>query len=405
MPLKHIKQLEQKYLLGTYNRHDILVERGNGPYLIDRNNKRYLDLLAGIGVNTLGYNHPKITRLLRKLIKRPLHISNLLYHEHQGQLAERLARLSGLDRSFFTNSGTESVEGCIKFARVFANISEPAKRKFKILAVEGAFHGRTLGALSATYEPRHRKPFEPLVPGYDFVKFNDLDDLTNQFSDEVAAVILEPIQGENGVRLISEEFYKHARQLTTDSGAALIVDEVQCGLGRTGRWFAFHKFARPDGPREALPDLISIAKPLGGGVPMGAVLLKEEIAQTIEVGTHGTTFGGGPLACRISIETLKVIENEAILEHVRQVGAHFRLQLDELISLPVIKEIRSDGLILAVELTIPARPVVERLIEAGFITNATRNTILRLLPPFIITKKQVDKFIQALNFVLENQSK
>ena len=405
MPLTHIKQLEQRYLLGTYNRYDILVERGSGAYLIDRKNKRYLDLLAGIGVNALGYNHPRIIRLLRKQIKRPLHVSNFLYHEHQGRLAEKLVKLSGLDRAFFTNSGTESVEGCIKFARVFANQSEPARRKYRILAVEGAFHGRTLGALSATYEPKYRTPFEPLVPGYDFVKFNDPDDLENKFSDEVAAVILETVQGEGGIRPISEEFYRRARKLTRAAGAALIADEVQCGLGRTGRWFAFHKFAAPDGPREALPDLISIAKPLGGGIPLGAVLLSEEVARTIEVGTHGTTFGGGPLACRVSLETLKVIQEEGILKHVQEVGVHFRQRLDELEGLPVVKEVRGDGLMLAVELTTPARPIVERLIEAGFITNATRGTVIRLLPPLIIKKKQIDRFIEALRSVLESESK
>jgi acetylornithine/N-succinyldiaminopimelate aminotransferase len=370
MPLKHIKQLEQQYLLGTYKRYDILIERGSGAYLIDRNNKRYLDLLSGMGVNALGYNHPRIIRLLRKQIKRPLHVSNFLYHEHQGRLGEKLAKLSGLDRAFFTNSGAESVEGSIKFARVFANASKPATRKYKILAVEGAFHGRTLGALSATYEPRYREPFEPLVPGFDFVKFNDPDDLENQFSDEVAAVILETVQGEGGVRPISEDFYNRARRLTRGTGAALIADEVQCGLGRTGRWFAFHKFAPPDGPREALPDLVSMAKPLGGGVPMGAVLLKE-----------------------------------GILEQVQEVGGYFRQRLEELQGLPEVNEVRGDGLMLAVELTIPARPIVERLIEAGFITNATRDTVVRLLPPLIIKKKQVVKFTEALRMVLENESK
>jgi acetylornithine/N-succinyldiaminopimelate aminotransferase len=391
MPLKHIKQLEEKYLLQTYSRYDILIERGSGAYLIDRNNKRYLDLLAGIGVNALGYNHPGIIRLLRKQIKRPIHVSNLLYHEHQGLLAKKLVEISGLDRAFFTNSGAESVEGCIKFARVFANASGPTKPRTKVLAVEGAFHGRTLGALSATYEPRYRTPFEPLVPGFEFVKFNDPDDLEQKFSDEVAAVILETIQGEGGVRPISEEFYNRARKLTRDAGAALITDEVQCGLGRTGRWFAFHKFAPPDGPPEALPDLIAIAKPLGGGVPMGSVLLKEEVAKTIEVGTHGTTFGGGPLACRLSL----------LLDQVQEVGAYFRQRLEELTELPVVSEVRGDGLMLAVELTVPAKPIVQQLIDAGFITNATRQTVLRLLPPLILRKKQVDKFLVALRVVLE----
>ena len=205
MPLSHIKQLEEKYILQTYKRYDVLIERGSGAYLFDRNNKRYLDLLGGIGVNALGYNHARMLRVLRKQIKRPLHVSNLLYHEHQGRLAKRLAEISGLDRVFFANSGTESVEGCLKFARAFAhaNAREGATPKHRVLAVEGAFHGRSFGSLSATYEPAHREPFEPLVPGFDFVKFNDVKDLERRFSADVCAVILEAVQGEGGIRPVS----------------------------------------------------------------------------------------------------------------------------------------------------------------------------------------------------------
>ena len=396
MPLKNVQKLERQYLLGTYNRYDILVDRGSGSYIIDRNNKRYLDLLAGIGVNALGYNHPRIVRLLRKQIKRPLHVSNLLYHEYTGRLAQKLAGISGLDRAFFTNSGAESVESALKFARVFSNATGPEPRKYRILALEGAFHGRTMGALSATHTENYREPFAPLLPGFDFVRFNDPRDLERRFSDDVAAVVFETVQGDGGVRTVSEEFYRRARELTREAGAALIADEVQCGLGRTGRWFAVHKFAPPEGPREELPDLISIAKPLGGGIPMGAVLLKEEVAQTIRAGTHGTTFGGGPLACRVSLETLKVIEDEGLLEHVRETGAHFKERLGSLLDLPAVVEVRGEGLMLALELNIPARPVVERLIEAGFIANSTQETVLRFLPPLVIRNKQIDTFVRAL---------
>lgn len=401
MPLKNIRKLEEQFLVGTYNRYPILVDRGSGPYLIDKNNKRYLDMLAGIGVNALGYNHPRIVRVLRKQIKRPLHISNLLYHEYAGRLAEKLVRLSGLDRAFFTNSGAESVEGALKFARVATNAAGTSPRKYRILAVEGAFHGRTMGSLSATWESKYRTPFAPLVPGFEFVRFDDTDDLEQKFSGDVAAVILEAVQGEGGVRPISQEFYTRARQLTRDSGAVLVADEVQCGLGRTGRWFAFHRFTGPDGPRDVMPDLVTVAKPLGGGLPMGAVLLTEAVAGTIHAGTHGTTFGGGPLACRVSLETLRVIEDEGLLDHVREVGAHFRSELEALAGLPVVREVRGDGLMLAVELAIPARPVVERLIEAGFIANATRETVLRFLPPLVIRPKQIDKFVRALRAELE----
>jgi len=395
MPLHHVKQLEERYLLGTYNRYDILIDRGSGPYLIDRHNKRYLDLLAGIGVNALGYNHPRVLRILRKQIKRPLHISNLLYHEYQGRLAERLASISGLDRVFFTNSGTESVEGCLKLARMFANRESPSPRRYRVLALEGSFHGRTLGSLSATWEPRYREPFEPLVPGFEFVRFNDPDDLERLFSDEVAAVILETLQGEGGIRPLSEAFYRRARLLTRESGAALIADEVQCGLGRTGRWLAVHKFASPE-DRDELPDLVSLAKPLGGGIPLGAVVMKEEVARSFGPGLHGSTFGGGPLACRLSLEVLSIIEDEGLLKHACEVGLRFRERLEELTTLPGVEEVRGDGLMVGVQMSRPCRPLVERLIQRGFIANCTRQTVLRLLPPLNIQMKQLDKFAGVL---------
>ena len=402
MALKNIKALEGEYLLGTYNRYDVLVDRGSGAYLIDRSNKRYLDLIAGIGVNALGYNHPRMIRVLRKQIKRPLHVSNLLYHEYQGRLAQKLAMLSGMDRVFFSNSGAESIEGAIKFARVAANADGTGPRRYGILCLEGAFHGRTMGALSATYEAKYRTPFEPLVDGFEFVRFDDVADLDQKLTGDVAAVIVETVQGESGVRPISEDFYRAARRLTRERGAFLVADEIQCGLARTGRWLDHPRFASPDRDRDDLPDMVTIAKPLGGGLPMGSVLLKEDVARHVEAGTHGTTFGGGPLACRLSLEMLKTIEDEGILEHVRSVGSHFRQRLDDLTGLPVVVEARGEGLMLALELTIPGRGVVDQLLEAGFIANVTRGNVLRFLPPLIIREKQIDKFITALRGILEN---
>jgi acetylornithine aminotransferase/acetylornithine/N-succinyldiaminopimelate aminotransferase len=401
MRLDDVKQLEERHLLGTYGRYEILVDRGRGPFLFDRQNRRYLDLLAGIGVNALGYNHPRILRVLRKQIKRPIHTSNLLYHEYQGRLAERLARISGLDRVFFTNSGAESVEACLKLARVYANRKGPAVRRHRILAVEGAFHGRTFGALSATWEPRYREPFEPLVPGFEFVRFDDPDDLTRRFGDDVAAIILETIQGEGGVRPVSEEFYRRARALTRDHGAALIADEVQSGLGRTGRWLAVHRFA-PPGDRRELPDLIPVAKPLGGGFPLGAALMKEEVAESFGRGLHGSTFGGGPLACRVSLEMLRVIEEDGLLEHVREVGASLRTQLAALTDIEGVEEVRGDGLMLGLRMTEPCRPLVDRLLTQGYIANCTQQTVLRLLPPLVIRKEQTDRFVGVLRRLLED---
>jgi len=402
MQLTHVKELESKYVLGTYARYDVLIERGSGATLIDRSNKRYLDLLAGIGVNALGYNHPRVKQMLRKQIKRPLHISNLFYHEYQGRLAEKLCTLSGLDRAFFCNSGTESIEACLKFSRAWGGRagSSGGKKKFRILALENSFHGRTFGALSATSTAKYREPFEPLVPGFEFVKFNDVDDLERKLTDDVCAVLIETLQGEGGVRPISEAFYRAARKLTAERGALLIADEIQCGLGRTGEWFAFHQFVGA-AERPLLPDLVSCAKPLGLGIPLGAVLLKEHVASAINAGEHGTTFGGGPLACRASLEYFKTIEEDNLMEYVRKTGEYFKGRLDELAGLSVVKEVRGRGLMLAVDLNVPGKDVVKRLLEQGFIINCTHETVLRFLPPFVITTKQIDKFVKALKAILE----
>jgi predicted acetylornithine/succinylornithine family transaminase len=396
MQLAHVKELEKKYLLGTYSRYELLVDRGTGAYLIDKSNKRYLDMLAGIAVNALGYNHPRIKQVLRKQIKRPLHVSNLIYHEYQGRLAEKLCQVSGLDRAFFTNSGTESIEACLKFARAYA------RPKFRVLSLDNSFHGRTFGALSATGQKQYREQFEPLVPGFDFVKFDDVEDLERKFTDDVCAILIETIQGEGGIHPISEKFYRAARALTKKKGAALISDEIQCGLGRTGRWFGFHRFISPT-DKEMLPDMIALAKPLGLGIPLGAVILNEEVAKAIQAGQHGTTFGGGPLACRASLEYFNIIEDENLLEHVRKVGEYFKQRLDELKDLPIVKEVRGEGLMLAVELTIPGKEIVKQMLQQGFILNCTHDTVLRMLPPFIINEKQIDKFVRALRPVLEAQ--
>jgi len=401
MQLSQVKELEQKYILGTYARYDVLIERGSGAYLVDATNKRYLDLLAGIGVNALGYNHPRVKQVLRKQIKRPLHVSNLFYHEYQGRLAEKLCKLSGLDRAFFTNSGAESIEACIKFSRAYAGRTNTngAGKKYRVLAMDNAFHGRTFGALSATASKKYREPFEPLVPGFDFVEANNIADLEKKFTPDVCAVLIETIQGEGGIYPLREEFYRALRRLTTEHGAVLVADEIQCGLGRTGKWFAFHEWIDPK-DKAMLPDMIACAKPLGVGIPMGAVILKEHVAAAIKPGEHGTTFGGGPLACRTSLEYFKIIEDEKLLDHIRETGAYFKARLEELKELPIVKEIRGIGLMLAVELNVPGKDYVKRMLDRGYIINCTHDTALRFLPPFIITQKQIDKFVRTLKDVL-----
>ena len=402
MQLAHVKELESKYVLGTYARYDVLIERGSGAILIDRSGKRYLDLLAGIGVNALGYNHPAVKQMLRKQIKRPLHISNLFYHEYQGRLAEKLCTISGLDRAFFCNSGTEAIEACLKFARAWGGRAgnTGGKRKFRILALENSFHGRTFGALSATSTAKYREPFEPLLPGFEFVNFNDAEDLERKLTDDVCAVLVETVQGEGGIRPISESFYRAARSLTSERGILLIADEIQCGLGRTGEWFAFHQFIGQN-EKDLLPDLIASAKPLGLGIPLGAVLLKEKVASAISAGEHGTTFGGGPLACRASLEYFKIIDEDDLLAYIRKTGEYFKGRLDELGSLSIIKEVRGRGLMLAVDLNVPGKDIVKQLLDQGFIINCTHETVLRFLPPFVITTKQIDKFVKALKAILE----
>jgi len=401
MQLSQVKELEQKYILGTYARYDVLIERGSGAYLVDAANKRYLDLLAGIGVNALGYNHPRVKQVLRKQIKRPLHVSNLFYHEYQGRLAEKLCKLSGLDRAFFTNSGAESIEACLKFSRAYAGrvTHNGSGKRYRVLAMDNAFHGRTFGALSATASKKYREPFEPLVPGFDFVEVNNIADLEKKFTNDVCAVLIETIQGEGGIYPIREDFYRAVRRLTAEHGALLVADEIQCGLGRTGKWFAFHEWIDPS-DKESLPDMIACAKPLGLGIPMGAVILKEHVAAAIKAGEHGTTFGGGPLACRASLEYFKIIEDEKMLDHIRETGTYFKARLEELRDLPVVKEVRGIGLMLAIELTVPGKDYVKRMLDRGYIINCTHDTALRFLPPFIITSKQIDKFVRALRDVL-----
>ncbi len=387
--------------MGTYARYEVLIDRGTGAYLIDKTNKRYLDLLAGIGVNSLGYNHPRVKQVLRKQIKKPLHLSNLVYHEYQGRLAEKLCQVSGLDRVFFSNSGTESIEGCLKLARGWAKKNSTGRHRF--LCLEGSFHGRTYGALSATGQKKYRDPFEPLVPGFEFVNFNDVEDLERKFTKDVCAVMFETVQGEGGIRLVSEQFYRRARELTAKNSALLIADEIQCGLGRTGRWYCFHKFAPPEN-KELLPDIVASAKPLGLGIPLGAVLAKQMAADAFEVGSHGTTFGGGPLACRASLEYFKILEDDNMLARVSEIGAYFMKKLEDFRNLPVVKEVRGDGLMLAVDLKVPGKEIVKQLLQQGFILNCTHETVLRILPPFIITEKQIDKFVRALRPVLEAQN-
>jgi predicted acetylornithine/succinylornithine family transaminase len=391
MQLEKVVEAEANYLLSNYKRFPLLIDKGRGCIVYDYAGKRYVDLLAGIAVNALGYNHPRIANVIRKQIKKTLHICNLFYHPYQAQLAKKLLEISGMEKTFFCNSGAEAVEAAFKLARGYAYKNNLGEGKFEILALDNAFHGRTYGALSATANEKYRRPFAPLVPGFRFVKANDIDDLKSKFNANVCALILEPIQGEGGINECTPEFMAAARELCDQFQAFLILDEIQCGIGRTGRYFNFQKFG-------IKPDILTLAKPIALGLPLGAVLTTNQIAPTFGPGDHGTTFGGGPLACRIGIEFLRIMEEEGLLAHITETGAFFKQKLLELKSnYNFILDVRGEGLMLGVELDFPGREIVTRCLEAGFIINCTHDTVLRLLPPYIITKKEINKFIKALD--------
>ncbi len=391
-----IAELEKRVLIPTYDRLPILAVRGEGCYLYDENGKKYLDFLGGLAVNSLGYAHPEIMAALRDEAETILHVSNLLYHPYQAPLAEKLTRLSGMDRAFFANSGTEAIDGAMKLARAYARkqaAAEPFER-YEILALENSFHGRTFGALSATWPKKYRQPFEPLVPGVRFVRQNDIAHLRESFTASVAAVLLEVIQGEGGVVEVREDFLKATAELCRAHGALLICDEIQCGLGRTGRFFAFTKFGLQ-------PDVVVVAKPLAAGLPLAAILAREEVAQAFSPGMHGTTFGGGPLQCRLALKVLEILERPGFLAHVGEVGAYFRAQLERLrAELPVIREVRGDGLMMAVELVTSGKSVVRQGLEAGVLMNCTQEKVLRFLPPLIIEPKHVDELVAVLRPIL-----
>jgi acetylornithine/N-succinyldiaminopimelate aminotransferase len=398
MSLASVIRSEEKLLVPTYDRHKILFEKGRGVYLWDSRGNRYLDFLSGIGVNALGHAHPAIQATLKRQAGRLIHVSNLFFHEYQAELAKRLTKISGLDRAFFCNSGTEAWEGGLKLARAYARTKNTNghKPKWRILALDNSFHGRTFGSLATTGQAKYRDPFVPLLPGVSFVRFNDVDDLKRQFNTDVCAICLETIQGEGGICPVSPEFLQFARKLTEGSDALLILDEIQCGLGRTGRYFAYQNYG-------VEPDIVTIAKPLAGGLPLGAILTTNGVAISMHAGMHGTTFGGGPLACAVAIEFLRQLDK--LLDRVRDVGGYFHEQLEGLKARHgCIREVRGMGLMLGMELDDGdrAKAVVSLLMQNKILINRTHETVLRFLPPYIIREKHVDEVIRALDSVLSS---
>jgi predicted acetylornithine/succinylornithine family transaminase len=390
-----IFELERQYVLQNYSRYPLVIHRGKGVYVYDVNGNRYLDFIAGIGVNALGHAHPRIVKVIRDQAALLIHSSNLYYHEYQGPLAKKLAEVSGLQRSFFTNSGTEAMEGALKMIRAHGN--KAGTGKHEIIALENSFHGRTLGALSITGQPKYRHDFEPLLPGVRFVPNNNLEALEAAFSESTAGMVLELIQGEGGIYPVSPAFAQKARELADRYNALLVFDEIQCGVGRPGTYFAYQR-TKP----AVMPDIVVAAKPLACGLPLGAIVANEKAAAAIDPGMHGSTFGGSALSCRVALEFFDILDG--LLPAIQQVGGYLHLMLNDLARKhPFIKEVRGFGLMIGVEMEIPGKQMVLDAMADGLLINCTHDTVLRFLPPYITTERDVDTAVKVLGKIFAKQ--
>lgn len=375
----------QRYIGRTYNRLPIVFSKGEGVYVWDLEGKRYIDMVAGIAVLNLGHCHPRIVSAIKEQASKLMHTSNLYHIENQILLAEKLWELSSGYKSFFCNSGAEAVEAALKLAR-------KATGRKEIIAAHNSFHGRTMGALSATGQEKYRKPFEPLVPGFKFVPYGEADALEKAITPETAAVILEPIQGEGGVIIPQEDYLKEVREICTQRDVLLIFDEVQTGIGRTGYTFAWQGFG-------VEPDIFTLAKALGSGFPIGAMLAKPEVMEAFKPGDHASTFGGNPLATRVALETLKILEEEKLCERSLTMGRYLMKRLEEL-ELEGIEEIRGRGLMVGVEFQRDCSWIVSIALDYGVLFNCTHSKVLRLTPPLIIDRRHVDEAVEKLSTIV-----
>jgi predicted acetylornithine/succinylornithine family transaminase len=358
----------------------------------DVNGKRYLDFIAGIGVNALGQNHPRIVAAIQEQAARLIHTSNLFYNEYQGPLAERVAKASGLARTFFTNSGTEATEGSLKMIKAHGHFIDP--EKYEIVSLLNSFHGRSIGALSITGQEKYRKDFEPLMPGVKFVESNDIAALEAAVNERTAGICIEWIQGEGGIIPMTPAFCQAARDLADKYDALLCFDEIQCGVGRTGTYFSYQLVDPP-----IMPDIITAAKPIACGIPLGIITCNERAAKSIRPGMHGSTFGGNALAARVALEFFDILEG--LLPHITKTGEYFRARLRDLATrFEIIKEVRGYGLMVGAELTIPGKAIVDGCMAEGLLMNCTHETVLRFLPPYIITEEHVDEAVGILEKVM-----
>lgn len=380
--------VEAAHILQVYKRNPVVFERGRECRLFDTDGRSYLDLISGVGVASLGHANPKLAAAIAAQAQDVLHTSNLFFHPLQGKVASRLSSLSGLPRVFFCNSGTEAVEAGLKFARRFWHAQGRPRSGF--VAFEHSFHGRTMGSVSVTWDDHYRAPFAPLVPGVTFVPMDDPAALAAAVNESTAAIIVEPIQGEGGVRPISSAMASAITKACEKTGALLIADEVQCGLGRTGRPFYSSALG-------LTPDIMALGKALGAGVPVGATLFSARVAKAASFGDHGSTYGGNLLACRAALVFLEELIDNGLMTHVADVGAHLGARLREMAARqPAIRDVRGAGLIWGIELDRPAAPVVESALQLGLLINRTADTVVRLLPPFIITAAEIDEAVELL---------
>ncbi len=400
MNLVATQAAEKQLLLQTYDRYPILLKRGEGVHLFDDADIQYLDLLSGIGVSALGYGHPAITRAITAQAATLLHTSNLFYHDGTATLAVKLTEITGMDRVFFCNSGTEAWEAALKLSRAYAGMMRAQGKPMgtRFIALEHSFHGRTMGSVATTHKAKYREPFAPLMQDVVFVPFDDVDALRAAFSEKICGICIEPVQGEGGIHPVSQEFFAAARELCDSTGALLLADEIQSGMGRTGKWCAYQHYG-------VQPDVTTLAKPLAGGLPMGAMLCTEAAARAITPGMHGTTFGGGPLACAVAIAVIDEIQQTHLLDHVTETGDYFLSQLRALAAEHAsIVEVRGYGFMIGMEMSSAeiAKEVADRMLfERHILLNRTSENVLRFLPPFLITKAHVDETIAALSSLLQ----
>lgn len=389
---EYMKMTEEN-LLHTYNRFPITLDRGDGVYLYDIDGKKYLDFMAGIAVSGLGYGNVELKNALKEQIDNLLHSSNLYYNTTCGKAAEALRRASGMDRIFFTNSGAEANEGALKAARKYA--WQKKSGRFEFIAMKDSFHGRTMGALSVTEHPAYREPFEPLIPGVSFAEFNNLESVKKLVNEKTCGIIVEPVQGEGGINTATKEFMTGIRKLCDEEGILMISDEIQCGMARTGEMFAWQLYGTK-------PDIMTMAKAIGSGVPVGAFAMTKAIAEaSLKPGDHGTTYGGNPLACAAVAKTLEIYENQKLAAHVKEVGDYMEEQLKKLVEdYDCVVEQRGLGLIRGIKLSGPVGEVVKKAMKEGLLIISARSDVIRLVPPLVIEKEHVDEMIEKLRKVL-----